>query len=347
MRIHRGMARCLSKRGVSLIEVLVVIGIIGILAGLLLPAVQAAREAARRAACASHLKQIGLAIQAYHEANGCFPVSWTGRRFSPDWAYEGFYSPLARLLPYIEQRPLYDAINFDTGTAPVDVPFSPTSSWAPELRMNVFNQTAISTKLALFLCPSDGGPFAEAGTNYRGNAGVGYSVKTGITRPDSGNGLFPEWVCVSARMVTDGLSHTAAFSERLRGSGRADRPVPHRDSLNLEGTPFTADLLVKSCRMASTGPFRNVGFPYNGRWWFWSGRERTQYNHAQPPNGPVPDCLWGGAMTSVGMATARSAHPSGVNVVMGDGSVRFASNATEVHVWRALGTRNGREIVEH
>jgi prepilin-type N-terminal cleavage/methylation domain-containing protein/prepilin-type processing-associated H-X9-DG protein len=326
------------RAGFTLIELLVVIGVIGILAGLVLPAVQAAREAARRAQCANNLKQLGLAIHAYHDAHGAFPVALTGRSDPP---YGGYYSPLVRLLPYLDQRSLYDAINFDTGTQPIEIPFAIPLF----LDRNVFNHTAMSTQVDLFLCPSDGGPFEETGNNYRANSGVGYSVTTGITRPDSGNGMFPEWNTTSIAHVTDGLSHTAAFSERLRGSGQTDRLVPHRDSLPLEGTPFTVDLLLKSCQVSATGPWREHIFDRNGRWWFFMGRAQTSYNHAQPPNGSIPDCLWPATAVPVGMTTARSGHPGGVHVLMGDGSVRFASDATETRVWWAFGTRNGGEVV--
>jgi prepilin-type N-terminal cleavage/methylation domain-containing protein len=326
--------------GFTLIECLVVIGIIGILIGLLLPAVQSAREAARRATCAANLKQLGIAIHAYHDVHGCFPIS-SAPSTSPT-VYRSYYSQLTRMLPFLDLASLHNSINFATGTFPIDVPFTPP--WS-ETRINVHNQTVIQTQLALFLCPSDGSLMEGACNNYRGNSGVGYYFMPGITRPDSGNGIFPEAVIVSNSMVSDGLSHTAAFSERLRGSGRADRPEPHRDSLGLEGTPFTADILVKSCRIAASGPFRNQGFPYNGRWWFWCGFERTQYNHAQPPNGSVMDCLWGASATAPGMATARSAHPGGVNLMLGDGSVRFQTDQTDTWLWRALGTRNGSEVM--
>lgn len=334
------------RRGAfTLIELLVVIGIVGVLAGLLLPAVQSAREAARRASCANNLRQIGLAIHAYHSDYGCFPVSWTFQTDHPEAGPYGYYSPLTRVLPYLEMRTLYNSINFESGTHPIDVPGCNTDFW-PQLRVNAVNVTAYSTGVGTFLCPSDGGPFVSAGNNYRGNAGIGYSVKGGVTRPDSGNGLFPEAVVVSMAHVTDGLSQTAAFSERLRGSGQVGRPVPHRDSYDLEGTPYTADLLIDSCRSAASGPHSGTAFAAGGRWWFWVGYERTQYNHAQSPNGRVPDCLWGCAVTSVGMATARSNHPGGVNVVMGDGSVRFERDGTEVHVWRALGSRSGGDIAD-
>jgi prepilin-type processing-associated H-X9-DG protein len=88
------------------------------------------------------------------------------------------------------------------------------------------------------------------------------------------------------------------------------------------------------------------GLVSGGWYWFWTGRERTLYNHAQTPNGPIPDCLGFAMMTAAGMSTARGNHRTGVNVLFGDGSLRFVSNGIHRATWRALGTRNGGEIVD-
>jgi prepilin-type N-terminal cleavage/methylation domain-containing protein len=333
----------LPRPGFTLIELLVVIGIVAILVALLLPAVQSAREAARRAACASHLRQIGLAIQGYHESQGCYPVSWTFNYLKPKTGHLGFFSPLTRILPYMDAAALYHAINFEMGTFPEDVNLCETSHW-PERRLNAVNQTVIQHVIAGFLCPSDDGASIFPGNSYRACTGVGCSVKRGITRPDSGNGIFPEWSVVNIAMVRDGLSHTAAFSERLLGSGDPQRFVAHRDNLGLEGTPFTADLLIQGCAAATRARGRQGSFPYQGRYWFWAGRERTHYNHAQTPNGPVPDCLHGCAVTAAGMVTARSLHPDGVHVLRADGSVWMTTTSIDREVWRGQATRDGGEI---
>lgn len=107
----------------------------------------------------------------------------------------------------------------------------------------------------------------------------------------------------------------------------------------------TADQLITACRLAARSNGRS--FVDGGRWWFWSGRERTLYNHAQAPNGRVPDCLFWSMISSAGMATARSLHPGGVNVGLGDGSVRFVKDSIVPSVWRAIGTRNGGELVDY
>ena len=253
---------------------------------LLLPAVQSAREAARRAGCQNNLHQIGVALHSYHEAHNCFPPAVTGYLYRNGSEYLGFYSVHCRLLGYLESRPLYDAINFETGTWPTDTFLvAPT---AQQLALDMANGTALHTGVSVFLCPSDGGPLGEAGNNYRGNAGVGPSFLQQAETPDSGNGIFPEIGMVTMARVPDGLSHTAAFSERVRGSGSAS-PSPERDVFRRLGIANTADELLVACRIAAR-PGNEEAFVYSGRWWFWTGRDRTLYIHAQTPNGVIPDC---------------------------------------------------------
>jgi prepilin-type processing-associated H-X9-DG protein len=237
---------------------------------------------------------------------------------------------------------VYNSINFLTGTWPPDT--FHVGATALQLQLNSCNATASGTGISLFLCPSDGGPFADTGNNYRGNTGLGPFASPWAETPDSGNGLFPELGTIRISQVPDGLSHTVALSERLRGSGRQP-PDPERDMFQRSGIAYTADQLVMACRIAAR-PSNTPGFDTNGRWWFWAGRERTLYNQAQAPNGPVPDCTYGASTPMIDMATARSRHPGGVNVLMGDGSSRFVANAIAQQVWRGLGTRNGGELVD-
>jgi prepilin-type N-terminal cleavage/methylation domain-containing protein/prepilin-type processing-associated H-X9-DG protein len=334
----------LPRPGFTLIELLVVIGIVAILVALLLPAVQSAREAARRAACANNLKQLGLAMHGYHNDHGCFPVSLTFRNPKPWVGHHGYFSPLARMLAYLDQTTLYDSINFEVGTYPDIVPFCNVAHF-PEVQLNRINATVIGRSLAIFLCPSDGSTTLFPGNSYRACTGVGYYFSRAMTRPDSGNGVFAEMIAVNTSMVMDGLSSTAAFSERLRGSGNPAHLSLHRDSLPLEGTPFTVDLLIKSCEVSATAGPQLLVLPSQGHNWFWSGRERTHYTHSQSPNGGVPDCLWGCSLTAPGMVTARSQHGQGVNLLMADGSVRFSRDSISVSVWRALATIAGGDVV--
>jgi prepilin-type N-terminal cleavage/methylation domain-containing protein/prepilin-type processing-associated H-X9-DG protein len=334
------MKKLRSRFGFTLIELLVVIGIMSILIGLLLPAVQASREAARRVQCLSNLRQIGVAIQAYHGDNGCFPPRVTNKR-----NYGGFYSIHVRLLPYLDQVPTYNSVNFIVGTWPTDSLFA--TPRRDKLALNPANATAAGAHIQLFLCPSDAGPLKRAGNNYRGNVGVGPAYGTSAHKPDSGNGLFPEIGLTRMSQVPDGLSHTAAFSERLRGSGSVGHLNPQRDIYVMTDDTFAlnANTLLQACRI-SARVGNSVGDVSAGRTWFWTGREHTLYNHAQVPNGRIPDCTFGAALPGDGMATARSWHKGGVNVLMGDGSTRFIQETVSQPVWRAFGTRNGGELVD-
>jgi hypothetical protein len=183
-------------------------------------------------------------------------------------------------------------------------------------------------------------------SSYRVNVGVGPSHLTLAEYRDSGNGFFREVYFVKDSLISDGLSHTIAFSERLGGSLSAGSQRANRDYWLAPGGSYNADQLILSCQIAghSGEGARSVDA---GKWWFWYSRELTSYTHTQTPNGKTPDCLWGFVIPpAAGMSTARSAHSGGVNAVAGDGAVRFISDSIRQDVWRALGTRNGREIVE-
>jgi prepilin-type processing-associated H-X9-DG protein len=256
--------------------------------------------------------------------------------------YGGFYSIHVRLLPFLDQRPLYDSINFDSGTWSTD---SFDTYLTPErLAANAPNGTARTTSVGVFLCPSDGGTFGRTGNNYRGNTGVGGYWGTTAEHPDSANGIFPEVGPIRMGFVTDGLSHTVAVSERLRGSGSGGAVAPDRDVFRMGAVAMTADDLLQACQIAARP--QSVGYTSTGKWWFWTGREYTLYSHTQSPNGRIPDCAYGNSIPATDMATARSRHPGGVNALMGDGSTRFVAETISTAVWRGLGTRNGRELVD-
>lgn len=331
------------RRGFTLIELLVVVSIIGLLIALLLPAVQSAREAARRAQCVNNLKQIGLALHAYEAAHGSFPLNMGAHRIDPErglpWVIGSrVYSALTRILPQLDLHPLYASINFEVETFPSD-------------RTSVFpfpqNQTAYATRLSVYLCPSDGVETPTThGSNYRGNYGVGPMPSTTAENYDSGNGFYTYPGVLGPRSFPDGLSHTVAYSERLRGTGEGSGLAPARDFGDIQVMMYCldrdADYALQCARLAATRPFpasRGAGLT-----WFYGDFGCASYNHAQEPNGRIPDAILTGPYW--GVITARSLHPGGVNACMADGSVRFVGDSTSRAVWRALGTRNGGELVE-
>ncbi len=333
-----------ARRGFTAIELLVVISIIGLLISLLLPAVNAARESARRSACQNNLKQIGLALASYGGVFSTFPTDVTDFSHNQSNVPAGngpppYCSALTRLLPFLEQTNLFNAINYDleayasNGTGGV----------------NLANLTCSQQQLAVFLCPSDrfdrtSGP----GNSYRGNYGVGPAFGTTIETLDSGTGIFsaPDTIYLSS--VSDGLSRTAAFAERLRGSQAAKGGDPTRDLGDLGQCPDAvirdADYALACCQVASSKNFPATAA--SGASWFLSGKLNTAYCHAQEPNGAIVDGIDLAYYPSMGVVTARSLHGVGANVVMADGSVRFVTRQIARTVWRALATRNGGELVE-
>lgn len=339
----RGAVRGARRAGFTLIELLVIVSVIGLLITLTLPAVQSSREAARRSQCANNLKQIGLALHSYEASNRSFPLNWGNPRVAPGRGWPWHigtrpYSALTRLLPYLDQQPLFASINFNVETFPSsdrsDFPF-------PE------NQTAFVTNLAVYLCPTDAvSAPTPHGCNYRGNYGVGPSPGTTQENYDSGNGFYSFPGVLGPQSFPDGLSHTVAYSERLRGTGGGGGVVPARDFGDIMVVLYCitrdADTALNCCRVAASSNF--PAFRVAGFTWFYGDFECTSYNHAQEPNGRIPDAL--APSSWFGIATARSLHAGGVNGLMADGAVRFIKGSIARKVWRGLGTRNGDELVE-
>jgi prepilin-type N-terminal cleavage/methylation domain-containing protein len=338
-----GSWRAALRPGFTLIEMLVVVSIIGLLISLTLPAVQSSREAARRLQCTNNLKQLGVALHNYEAAHRSFPLNWGNPRVDltrgqPYYIGARPYSALTRLLPYLDQQPLFASINFEVETYPIS---NETGLLVPQ------NVTAFGTNLAVFLCPSDGSSSPTSyGCNYRGNYGVGPSIGTTQETYDSGNGFYSFPGVLGSQSFPDGLSHTAAYSERLRGTGNGNSLAPTRDFGDILVMPYCitrdADTALDCCRLASTKGFpayRMAGFT-----WFYGDFECTAYSHAQEPNGRIPDAVAAGPW--FGIVTARSLHPSGANCLMAGGSTRFVMESIARKVWRGLGTRNGDELVE-
>jgi prepilin-type N-terminal cleavage/methylation domain-containing protein/prepilin-type processing-associated H-X9-DG protein len=306
------------RPGFTLIELLVVIAIIGVLIGLLLPAVQKVREAANRLSCSNNLKQIGLAAHNYHDTFRQLPTGQTvGTRFSA----------LSRMLPYIEQDNVYKLIDFST------IDFAPV------------NQTPISTRISIFRCPSDvaESPLPELGgaINYMANKGSGI-VWQDNTGPNANmpkpNGVFFYDSKTRFADIIDGLSNTAFFSERLLGDGSNSIVSPIEDVFLATTSPSTPDEAVQMCNAVDITDLTNQ-FPFfMGAPW---ADGQHCYLHVAPPNSRSCGFLY--VLRAVMPPSSR--HPGGVNLLMGDGSVHFIQNQIDLPTWRALGSRNGGEIV--
>jgi len=321
-----------SHRAFTLIELLVVIAIIAVLIALLLPAVQSAREAARRAQCTNNLKQIGLALHNYHDSNNSFP--WCGLSIVAPTATSTIqWSPHTRFLPFIEQKNLFDSLNF-------------SFVWSDPQ-----NSTVTATKVASFICPSDPRdtiPIAGwAGTSYRGSQGnslvYGYGdsdpskVNTMMQPP---NGIFFSNMLVSIASVTDGTSNTAAFSEHCIGDFDNNVVTELGDTFWPQTYPATSDEAVTQCEAIDV---KNLGFQrvsnVEGPWTQFY-HSVSSYSHTGKPN--ARSCMFPPLRI---MTNANSLHAGGVNLCLADGSVRFVKSTTNIAAWRALGSRNGGEVI--
>jgi prepilin-type N-terminal cleavage/methylation domain-containing protein/prepilin-type processing-associated H-X9-DG protein len=323
----------MRRRGFSLLELLVVTAIIAFLAGLLLPAVQRAREAASRIRCQNNLKQIGLALHNYEASHCSFPL---GLQFPARP-----FSPLVQMLDYFEQGTVSASINFHR--SPIAIDLGPGN---PNNDDGTGNLLAAQTRINLFHCPSDsdripGSPFS--GTNYVGCAGTANPPASGYpagTRScgwlADGDGLFVQDRAYRVVNITDGTSNTVAFSESLLGGGSTPGTDPQRYYKQV--TPSYTGLLpyLPSCNASTTW----VGT--RGELWTTGLYGHALYNHYWTPNSSTPDCI--NTLNKAAWTAARSRHPGGVNILLCDGGVRFVAQTIRLDVWQALATVAGGEV---
>ncbi len=366
----------ISRRGFTLIELLVVISIIAVLIALLLPAVQSAREAARRTQCTNNLKQLGLAVQNYHANVNVIPAlsMFPGYQFTvtmPITNGIGYSAPWTiPILPYIEQSVMLAGYNFST---PAVVGVGGVGG--------LENTTVTYTQLATYLCPSENiadRPSLNATINYVGNYGgpgqvTGYSgtiVPVGdFNMIGLGGTSLGRVGPVTIESIRDGSTNTALFSERLHGTASggpvAAGPGPNskRGTFSVSPSGSTgqgsgaagAAALVQACKAIpatamsiNTDHLGNTAFATNP--FFLS---LVSYNHVGAPNSM--NCMNAGGENSYvtsaqylgpfSSAPATSNHPGGVNLAMADGSVRFVKDSVDLKIWQAVGTRLGKEIV--
>lgn len=333
----------LSRRAIrpafTLVELLVVIAIIGILIGLLLPAVQMAREAARRISCGNNLRQMGLAMINFEGTHREFPPSWSVTQPSASGSIDG-WSAQARILPYLEQGPLESQIDFN-------------------LSYNLANNVLIegqarklsSFRVPIYLCPdeqkdqvrAENGVETHYPLNYAVNCGIWVVYEPGMNR--IGQGAFGPAFALEHGAFHDGHSNTLMFAE-VKGW------TPYFRNAGLTGA-LAGPNVAQVCSLG--GDFKAD----TGHTEWVDGRvHQTGFTTLFAPNtkvlctqsGRQYDVDWTnmqeGRSTTVATTaavTSRSYHPNGVNVTMMDGSVHFVDNTISLDVWRAVSTRDGME----
>jgi prepilin-type N-terminal cleavage/methylation domain-containing protein/prepilin-type processing-associated H-X9-DG protein len=330
------------RRGVTLVEILVVVAILAALVAILLPAVQSARETTRRSRCVTNLRQLTLALANHESARREYPVGSESRSF-PAYrrvtAQHCRWSTLAHLAPFYEEQALLDGLDM---SVPLYIDLRPDAI-APQ------NKPIVKIVVPLFLCSSDRGSAVSplfGPTNYAANAGSGREGGA----PFDTDGLFFINSSIRAKDVADGLSKTVAFSESLLG----DPATTSRAAVaaaTAYGFVMGAPLTPQSCTATAVWKFSDPrGFSWaNGEY------RTTLYNHERLPNDATLDCM--GVLTSppagrldllyaaYGWRAARSRHPGGVNVALADGAVRFVEDGVDAAVWKAAATRAGSEAL--
>jgi prepilin-type N-terminal cleavage/methylation domain-containing protein len=313
------------RNAFTLVELLVVIAIVGALAALLLPTVQTAREAARRSSCTNNLRQIGVALENVHAARGAFPAG----RGAPA---PRVFSALAYLLPYVEETSLAGRIDYSSAPTTLVIAGTAYSGAA--------NSWAAAQAMTLLECPSDaaegrvvGSTFG--GTNYAANAGSGTLNYGSLNAAD---GVFFIGSSISMKHITDGTSCTAAFGERMLGTGQSAAAISD-DQAGLYILELGTGIDVSPTACASLGA--GDWYSARGAKWILGNYGNTIYNHYYTPNAAAWDCM--NQAQQKALMTARSNHPGGVEVLYCDSSVRFVVDLIDAAVWRAMATRAGNE----
>ncbi len=303
--VVRVEGRDCRRRGFTLIELLVVIAIIAVLIALLLPAVQSAREAARRIQCVNNLKQLGLALHNYHDVHGRFAPGSIQVTLASGYSYRQPF--ITSLLPFLEQANLTNSFNFNLS-------FQETA-----------NDTTRTARVNVFDCPSDqkivfvnnGGGVNDVKGNYGVNWGQNVYANQGLPAPFGLN------YGASMAELTDGTSGTFLLSELIQTPHPAGQPV---SVIDRRGRVWSDQ---PSSHQISTRLGPNSQLPDYGACW---------------PAQKAP-CSRNTGDSDNHYIASRSTHPGGVNTLFGDGSVKFTKDSINVTVWKAISSRNGGEVV--
>ena len=317
------------RAGLSLIDVVVAVSVVGLLAALTLPAVQASRERARRMGCRNNVRQLGLAVHGHEATHGRIPGS-------PDSGW----SVQARLLPWLGAGPLADELDYSMH------PGAPEYDWSRvDVGYEIRNATGLPAP-AVFRCPSDG--------EYGGlSNAVGYAACVSATRETwTEAALFRPFVlkpfngsdyrghATQFTDVTDGLSTTAAFGEILPVGGG-----PHRQTGNTRyryvGGDEATEYMIQDCNSLPADP--KLHFPHRGLEWALVNGGSSTYTHAAPPN--TRPCF-NKTSTALGLWPSDSPHRGLVFVGWGDGAVSAVSDQVDLALWRAAATARGGETID-
>ncbi|QDT31510.1 DUF1559 domain-containing protein [Thalassoglobus polymorphus] len=348
------------SKGFTLIELLVVIAIIAILVALLLPAVQQAREAARRSQCKNNLKQLGIAMHNYHDTHGIFPPSPVCGPIDPQgnnketWSA---WSGIGMLLPYIDQAPLYNQANFDY-------------NWnRNDSARNLTNETIQRTIITPLNCPSDPGASKRytasmSPVSYCFSAGPASTWSVGPIKP----GIVTFRTGTRMRDITDGTTNTIMMAEAQIGlnNGQWDPNQPRRPyyrvvtGTRLERAASSSgrvwdtrqahideiNTYYDACLdMYDSGTGWNSASDEQGRFWAAGTVYRGPWITTLVGPNAGPSCDNDTSVTDMMLKEPSSYHTGGVNLVLGDGSVKFVSDSVDQALWLSAGSIAGGETM--
>ncbi|HWL09261.1 MAG TPA: DUF1559 domain-containing protein [Planctomicrobium sp.] len=348
------------RPGFTLIELLVVIAIIAILVALLLPAVQQAREAARRSQCKNNLKQFGLALHNYHDTHNTFPYRRGGTGGS-GWTNIERLCGTVSLLPQIEQTTLYNQITNSTSPDNTIMAMGPAPWYSTTIAYRPTGPAqfpAWAVQISMLLCPSappHPSTSREAKKSYHFCNGDGFSDQNS----DKPRGMFGFRSSTRMRDITDGTSNTIAIAERAFAvSGRTSIGAIATTSLPSSASPADCAALWNGPSQGYTG---NFTADWNGNRWADGNPSFSAVNTALPPNSASCTIESGNLQgdNQIGFYSVSSHHTGGAHILLADGAVRFVSEninsgdqtvapATQGQsnygVWGALGTKGSGEV---